>query len=292
MFQIFGLEPQSVTPTRQLVLDATHPADLVRRETGVAGLLANRCSATLEHRIVRPDKTVRHIRTTVAFASCEGERQRIVGSVQDVTSEHRIARTMAGRAAVSGHKALDEWGAFDEGLMAGFAAAIHLCVGVLWVPRHDTLMAMRIWHEPSSSLGALVAATRLWRPGRASPIVGRAWTNRYPVVSNNPTAGASPELAGALQDAGSKAAIAIPAVVDDEALAVLEFLSFERIEPRAHKLRSLDGVGHEIGAFLGHLRGELCPPLLTPRQIKVLQLAAHAVSASDIAREMHLSPPP
>lgn len=291
MFRIFGLEPQSVIPTSRLVLDATHPADRARLSAHVAASIADRAADTLEYRIVRSDKTVRYLCSTVAYATGAAEQTRIVGSVQDMTSEHRAERTAAGRAAVS--NALGDWPDFDagvEGLLAAFASAMNLCAGVLWVPRDDALTALRIWHEPSSLLSAVVVATRAWHPGRATPVVGLVWSGGTPIVSNEPASGASPDLAVALQEAAIKAAIAIPAVVDGETLAVLEFLSFERVEPCARKLRALDGIGHEVGAFLGHLRGELSAPVLTPRELEVLQLAARSVTAVDIALQMHLSP--
>jgi DNA-binding NarL/FixJ family response regulator len=96
--------------------------------------------------------------------------------------------------------------------------------------------------------------------------------------------------AAAIRQAGIRAAIAIPAVAADETLAVLEFFSLERIEPTERLLRALNGIGHEVGYFLGQRRGELVAPVLTPPEVQVLQLAAHATSAAAIAREMRLSP--
>jgi two-component system nitrate/nitrite response regulator NarL len=55
-------------------------------------------------------------------------------------------------------------------------------------------------------------------------------------------------------------------------------------------LRALNGIGHEIGYFLAQRRGELVAPVLTPREVQVLQLAARAMSATAIAAEMQVSP--
>ena len=54
-------------------------------------------------------------------------------------------------------------------------------------------------------------------------------------------------------------------------------------------LRALNGIGHEIGYFLARRRGELVAPVLTPREMQVLQLAARALSATAIAAEMQVS---
>ncbi len=55
-------------------------------------------------------------------------------------------------------------------------------------------------------------------------------------------------------------------------------------------MRALTGIGHEIGYFLAQHRGALVEPLLTPREVQVLQLAARAFSAAEIAEELFLSP--
>jgi len=83
---------------------------------------------------------------------------------------------------------------------------------------YTTRAYLRVVQHPGAPSTWAVNGDR--RP-EAPLTVRRLALNRHPVVSNNPTAGASSELAVALQDAGIKAAIAIPAVVDDEALAVL-----------------------------------------------------------------------
>ena len=55
-------------------------------------------------------------------------------------------------------------------------------------------------------------------------------------------------------------------------------------------MRALNGIGHEIGYFLARQRGQLVAPVLTPREVQVLQLAARALSATAIAAEMQVSP--
>jgi DNA-binding NarL/FixJ family response regulator len=76
----------------------------------------------------------------------------------------------------------------------------------------------------------------------------------------------------------------------DETLAVLEFLAFEQIELTDRLVWSLTGIGHEIGQFLDRRRGELVRPVLTPRGLEILQLAARGQSAAAIADKLVLSP--
>jgi DNA-binding CsgD family transcriptional regulator len=291
-FRLFGLEPGSFVPTIAFVLAHVHPADRQRIEETLAILAGQENLDAFDYRIVRDDDLVRHFRATVAVVDDDGAGpKRLMGSVQDVTAHDELARKLAAHAAVS--KALDEWQEFDQGtedLLAGVAVALNLPFGALWIPEQTTLTAKGIWHVESAPLASLADATRDWRPGHGSPTLGRAWASRRPVISNQPSASGTPARTAAIAEAGISAAIAIPAVAVHEALAVLEFFSVEPVERTDRLLRALNGIGHEVGYFLGQRRGELVDPVLTPRQVEVLQLAARAVSAADIALELQLSP--
>jgi DNA-binding CsgD family transcriptional regulator len=147
-----------------------------------------------------------------------------------------------------------------------------------------------VWHLDDPALATLGAVTRDAHHGYGGPTLARAWKTRQPVASNDPAVGKPGRRAAAIGDAGIEATMVIPAVAVDETLAVLEFFSADQIEPTDRLLRALNGIGHEIGYFLAQRRGELVAPVLTPREVQVLQLAARAMSATAIAAEMQVSP--
>ena len=203
----------------------------------------------------------------------------------------RVDRKLEAYASVSA--VLDEWVEFESGaeaLLSGLAGALELVFGALWVPLRDELTCRVLWHEEDARLAAVAEATADWRPGLGSPTLGRAWTDRQPVVSPHPGAGSPAGRAAAMREAGVDTAVVVPAVMVDETLAVLEFLSADPVEPSDQLMRALTGIGHEIGYFLAQHRGALVEPLLTPREVQVLQLAARAFSAAEIAEELFLSP--
>jgi PAS domain S-box-containing protein len=291
LFRLFGQDPGSATPSPESLLAQVHPEDQDRVAGVVRALAAGGDLRIVDYRIVRADGLVRHLQATVAVLDeTDAGARRLIGSVQDVTAAHRVERKLRAYASVSA--ALDEWRAFESGargLLAGLAGALDLAFGALWVPGPDTLAARALWHRESSLLGAVARATADWRPGRASPALGRAWVGRQPVVSQQPGAGSPPEREDAIRAAGLTATVAIPAVMVAETLAVLEFLSGDPVEPTDQLMRALTGIGHEVGYFLAQHRGQLVDPVLTPREIQVLQLAARAYSPAEIAEELFLS---
>ncbi len=288
-FRLFGLVPGSCTPTIELVLSFVHPADRRRIERALP-VLGTPGHENLEYRIVLPGDAVRTLCARVARTE-DRSGSHVVGSVQDVTSDRRVDSNLAARVAVS--KALDEWDGFGPGaqaLLEGLGGAWDQPLVALWVPEAATLTAKVVWHRESPALEALADALRDWHPGRGSATLGRAWGSREPVLCNEPGVGVPAAIAAALRDAAIKAVVAIPAVAVDETVAVLQLLSTERFEASDRLLGTLNGIGHEVGYFLGRRRGELVDPVLTAREAQVLQMAAGAVSAATIAKTLHLSP--
>jgi DNA-binding CsgD family transcriptional regulator len=291
MFRLFGHDPGSITPSPDAVLDQVHVHDRERVADTLAAVAAGEADR-MDYRIVRADGAVRHLRATVALLDESDPADRhLFGSVQDVTSARRVDRKLEAYASVSA--VLDEWVEFEPGaraLLSGLGGALDLVFGALWVPQRDELTCRVLWHEESAALAAVADATTGSRPGRGSSTLGRAWTERQPVMSQQPGAGSSPERAAAMREAGLETTVVVPAVMADETLAILEFLSAEPVEPSDQLVRALVGIGHEIGYFLAQHRGALVEAVLTPREVQVLQLAARAHSAAEIAEELFLSP--
>ena len=291
LFRLLGHAPGAITPSPEMLIAQVHTMDRERLAGVLAALAAGSDVDRVDYRIVRADGVIRHLQATIAVLdeSDPGER-RLIGLLQDVTSERRVDRKLKAYESVS--ETLDEWAEFDSGaerLLGGLAGALDLAFGALWVPGRDALTCKVLWHPESAPLAAVAQATAGWRPGRGSPTLGRAWSDRQPLVSPDPGAGAPPERAAAIREAGLGTAVAVPAVMVDETLAVLEFLSADPVEATDRLLRALTGIGHEIGYFLAQHRGELVEPVLTPREVQILQLAARAYSAAEIAEELALS---
>jgi PAS domain S-box-containing protein len=290
-FRLVGLEPGSVTPSIELVVELTHPADRARQAREVAELRAGVRHPHLEYRIVRSDGAVRRFRAVLASAEGAGGTRTILGTVQDVTDQRRAERQIAAHIAVS--QTLSEWESFDPGLetlLGRLAVALDCVAGALWIVDGQTLIARSFWSAPGlENAAAFEAATYRLRLGSGERLPGLVWRDGVPVATELAEHGNFLRRKEA-EGAGLRGALAFPLLVGEETLGVVELYSQDTADHSNELQHSLVGISHELGQFLGQRRGEFGRPPLTPRELEVLQLAAHGESRSGIADELTISP--
>ncbi len=290
LYRLHGLDPGEGLPSRQVLLEVTHPDDRARVVRYADNLLRERIPSPLDFRVISPKGGIRHLRSTVSAVDRDSSHALlIVGSVQDLTAERRAEREIASRIAAT--SALAAWEGFEQGmdgLLRGLAGALGARVGAAWLPDGDVLVAKVLWSEDVAATSEFEAITRDLRLARGSGLPGRVWVAKTPSVEL--TASPECERGEPAAAAGLRGLVAIPVVHAGELLAVVELASTEETTLTERFARSLAGIGSEVGEFLAHRRGELAPPQLTPRELEVLQLAAQGYSGRQIAERLRISP--
>jgi PAS domain S-box-containing protein len=84
-FRIFQYD-QTTQPTVKLVLQRVHPEDVTLVKQTIERVLRDRTDFDLEHRLLMPDGSVKHVRVVGHASSDEGANTEFVGAVMDITA--------------------------------------------------------------------------------------------------------------------------------------------------------------------------------------------------------------
>lgn len=291
LFRIYGLAPGDIVPSPEHVIAHCHPDDRERVRQVVAELARTGRSPELRYRHVRPDGTARHLKATVvAVAEASGLSRRMIGMVDDVTEQRQAERELAAHFAVS--DALADWEPGVPGalrLVGNLAETLEFEVGMMSVPRKDTLVPWVVWQARMLRAPERESALRELRRRRGEGLSGSAWASGRPTRVADLGDSVAASVRAVDTRTRTHASLALPAVYGQEVLAVITFAARREAVLTNRFMRSLTGLGYEIGHFLARRRGELSAPVLSPRELQVLQLSATGYTRRQIAEQIAVS---
>jgi PAS domain S-box-containing protein len=298
MYRIHGLDAGEVDLTVDVLIEVTHPEDRPRLEGFLRRVLKRPReigaeTVTTEYRIMRPDGSVRQIRVRGQMELDEQRRPlRWTGSAQDVTEQRLTERELHAHYAVS--CALSDWESFDRGiwsLLRRLGTALDFPIGVFWAweERVQRIVCKEFWTAPGVDTGDFERTTRSmsFRPGQGIP--GQVWQTHEPEPTGDLRDSLVPPRRLAAAEIGLKTGVSFPAVSNGQTLGVLSFYSFDRRHPTDRQVRTLAGIGADLGRFLDRRRAELQPHRLSDREMEVLRLAADGNRVPEIAARLVLS---
>jgi DNA-binding CsgD family transcriptional regulator len=300
MYRILGLEPDAAGRSAEVVLESVHPDDRQRVAALIAAVAEDPAALPqerepVEFRVVRGDGGVRDVRAYGRIeCGSDGRPQRWLGAVQDVTDVRVGDRELRARHGVS--EALGEWENYEEGavcLLDRVGTALGYAMGAVWHwdDEREAAVAGAFWSRPGIEPEPFATTLRAqtFRLGEGG--LGRVWDGQeQPVITDIAIDPVFRPRSAALQQ-GLRTALAFPAL-DERGVpvAVLSFYCFERREPGASLLRTVSGIGREVGAFLARHRAHLGPRALSKRELEVLRLAADGHTGPVIARLLVVAP--
>ncbi|RJP18692.1 MAG: PAS domain S-box protein [Candidatus Abyssobacteria bacterium SURF_5] len=173
IYRIFGLTPQQFGATYEAFLDRVHPQDRDFVNRCVDEALRRQQPYSIDHRIIRPDGSIRIVHEQAeVFFNQQGEPNRMIGTVQDVTQakhaeqalqerlrfEHFLSEFSAGFINLPVEKVTEE---LEHGLQ-GIVRLMDLDLGAVLQYVEGKIIVTHFWGVAGvSSLNGFVVSDRL-----------------------------------------------------------------------------------------------------------------------------------
>jgi PAS domain S-box-containing protein len=191
---------------------------------------------------------------TIGHPAVENGRVvRVHGSFQDITEQKRAERRLqlqanVGRVLV----AAPSRGAAMRGVLEAIATSEQWQFGAVWAPDAGSgrVGCEETWGEPGRELAKLEASSRAWKFGPGEGLPGMVWERKTVVFVPDVTAEPNYLRRDLAAGAGMRSAVAFPVLIENEVVAVVDFLAVKVAADDAALVPTLEVLGRQIGLFL------------------------------------------
>lgn len=156
--------------------------------------------------------------------------------------------------------------------------------GEFWRVDHASskLVHGESWHLPSCDFSAVTSVAQATQFSKGHGLSGRAWAAGAPVWVEDICGDPDLRSATVLVDGGFRCAFAVPAIIGDETLGVMEFFGYEPQPAHEEMLRVAATIGSQVAQFLARKLVEDEKQRLTNERLLILDSASEGVYGIDL----------
>ena len=260
LFRIYGISPGQFGGTLADYLSRVHAGDRDRVAQVVQRAMQERQPWELTERIVRPDGSVRMLRTIGRVTTDgAGAVTSMYGACLDVTEMTRIQEIQAAQNQIA--MALSyapSWQDAITGTLRIVCEMLGWRLGQMWEidPAAEVIRPVVSWHSGQAGISEFAADGQKLSLRRGQGLPGWTWEQAAPVwiedVVFDPNF-----LRGSLAErAGLHGALSFPLTAGGRLLGTIEFFSSEVQKPQDEVVHMLAIVGNQLGEYIVRNRSE------------------------------------
>ncbi len=136
------------------------------------------------------------------------------------------------------------------GILRLVAEHLESCAGLLWTPDGDVLRCTASWEEAAPRANSVVALSREYQFATGVGLPGRVWAGKKPVWIRDLREDRNFPRMRLVAECGLRSALAIPIVIRDTVLGVIEFFAKEVRPPDQDLLELAETLGAQLGEFI------------------------------------------
>ena len=259
LYRIYGITPDEFDGTFEGYISRVHPDDRESVSQAVQRAMQERRPWALTERIVRPDRSVRVLKTVgKVLTDAQGNVTNMYGACLDATEATRVEQIRSVQIRLT-TALLDarSWENAIESVMRGVCEGLGWELGQTWqVDAAGERMRQAVcW--PVGAAPALSATSRSLEFRRGEGLPGRCWQQQAIVWIEDVQSDPEFVRKASAQEDGVHGALAFPLVANNEVLGAVEFFSRAPQQPQEELRVMLTSLGNQLGEYLVRNRSEL-----------------------------------